>query len=221
MIDVVSPEVIVNYALLTSAALPAVVFHEIAHGVAALKLGDTTAKERGRLSLNPIRHIDLVGLLVLIVAGFGWAKPVPVDSRYFKNPHIGMAIVAFAGPAINLIWALICTLTCFTFLFFDFSFDSLFVRYFMMSAMINIGLGIFNLFPIPPLDGSKMLGVLLPVHIHTQILRYEKYGMFVLIILLWTGVLSGPLGFLRGIIFDLYARVGLWFIQLLSQVTGG
>jgi Zn-dependent protease len=137
------------------AALIAIMFHEIAHGLAAYKLGDTTAKESGRLSLNPIRHIDLFGLLMLIAVGFGWAKPVPVDMRYFKNPRIGMAIVAFAGPAMNFLMALVAMLVYAALVFFGAA--VVFTQFFYILIMINIGLGIFNLFPIPPLDGSKIL----------------------------------------------------------------
>jgi len=215
----ITRETIVLYVLMGFAALFAIMFHEIAHGLAAYMLGDNTAKERGRLSVNPLKHIDWVGLLMLIVVQFGWAKPVPVDIRYFKNPRTGMAIVAFAGPAMNFLMALFSILVYSTLRFFDAA--PLLILFFYLSVVINIGLGMFNLFPIPPLDGSKMLGIILPARIHIQILRYERYGMILLILLLWTGVLGVPLRFLRDAVLNQYMRIDTWFLDFLYKMTGG
>lgn len=206
---------IIYYIITGLAALFTIMFHEIAHGFAAYALGDTTAKERGRLSLNPIKHIDWFGLLMLIVVGFGWAKPVPVDMRYFKNPRRDMALVALAGPAMNFLMAFLSTVVI-VFLSI-FHAPEIIGDFFGTFLTINIGLGIFNLFPIPPLDGSKILGIILPEHIHMQILRYERFGMLALMALLWTGVLNTPLGFLRGTVLG-------WCSQLygvLYQLFGG
>lgn len=208
-------DLIIYYILTGLAALFTIMFHEIAHGFAAYALGDTTAKERGRLSLNPIKHIDWFGLLMLIVAGFGWAKPVPVDMRYFKNPRRDMALVALAGPLMNFLMALLSTIVI-VFLSI-FHAPEIIGDFFGTFLTINIGLGIFNLFPIPPLDGSKILGIILPEHIHMQILRYERFGMLILMVLLWTNVLNRPLGFLRDTVLG-------WCIQLydvLYQLLGG
>lgn len=142
--------------------------HETCHGLAALALGDPTAKSMHRLSLNPLRHIDWFGLLLMFVAGFGWAKPVPVDMRYFRKPKQGMALTALAGPVSNILLSALALLICkviwlyapwsmawnWTFLFFQYT------------AVLSIGLGVFNLIPIPPLDGSKVLAVLLPDRIY-------------------------------------------------------
>lgn len=135
--------------------------HETCHGLAALALGDPTAKSMHRLSLNPLRHIDWIGLLLMFVAGFGWAKPVPVDPRYFKNPKRGMALTALAGPVSNLVLAFLALLVGKVIYLYTpdvSSWNQL--LYFLMYTLapLSIGLGVFNLIPIPPLDGSKVLG---------------------------------------------------------------
>ena len=145
------------------AALICIIFHECAHGFAADRLGDHTARNRGRLSWNPIRHIDPFGLLMMVVAGVGWAKPVPVNPNNFRHPKRGMALTALAGPAANFLLAIICllvgngliilgqrivagTAAASVFLFF--------YRLILRMAVLNVGLGLFNLIPIPPLDGA-------------------------------------------------------------------
>ena len=132
--------------------------HETCHGLAAYALGDPTAKRMNRLSFNPLHHIDWLGLASMFICGFGWAKPVPVDMRYFKNPKAGMALTALAGPVSNFLLAFL--------LMFAASVVSRFtagpVVFLMTTAMLSIGLGLFNLVPIPPLDGSKVLFSLLP-----------------------------------------------------------
>ncbi|MCL2081462.1 MAG: site-2 protease family protein [Oscillospiraceae bacterium] len=210
-------DTVISYALTGLAALCAIMFHEVSHGFAAYKLGDMTAKERGRLTLNPLKHIDWFGLLMLIIAGFGWAKPVPVDMRFLRNPRRDMAIIAFAGPAMNFLLALVCMLAYAALVFFEA--PPLLARFFIVCTVINIGLGIFNLFPIPPLDGSKMLGIFLPEHVHMKVLRFERYGMLALMALLWTGVLGGPLGFLRGTVLGWYEGAGEWFYRFLHSAV--
>ena len=162
--------------------------HETCHGLAALALGDPTAKSMHRLSLNPLRHIDWIGLLMMFVAGFGWAKPVPVDMRYFKKPKQGMALTALAGPVSNFVLALLALL-CARLVYhqygalWDFIFDLL-----LTTAYLSVGLGLFNLIPISPLDGSKVLFAFLPDSAYEKLMRYEKYGMIALLILVWLGV---------------------------------
>ena len=131
--------------------------HETCHGLAAYALGDPTAKRMNRLSFNPLHHIDWLGLASMFICGFGWAKPVPVDMRYFKNPKAGMALTALAGPVVFL----------------------------MTTAMLSIGLGLFNLVPIPPLDGSKVLFSLLPDRAYYTLMRFERFGMLVLLLIIW------------------------------------
>lgn len=168
--------------------------HETCHGLAAYALGDPTAKREHRLSLNPLHHIDWVGLVCMLVLGFGWAKPVPVDMRYFKKPKQGMAITALAGPASNFALSLLA-LTGARLLYYqsgavlDYVYDFL-----LTTAYLSVGLGLFNLIPISPLDGSKVLFSFLPDAAYETLMRYEKYGMLVLMALVWLGVGDNVLG---------------------------
>ena len=155
--------------------------HETCHGLAAYALGDPTAKRMNRLSFNPLHHIDWLGLASMFICGFGWAKPVPVDMRYFKNPKAGMALTALAGPVSNFLLAFL--------LMFAASVVSRFtagpVVFLMTTAMLSIGLGLFNLVPIPPLDGSKVLFSLLPDRAYYTLMRFERFGMLVLLLIIW------------------------------------
>lgn len=174
--------------------------HEYAHGWTAVKLGDPTPRYQGRLSLSPFAHIDYIGALCIILFGFGWARPVQVNSFNFRNPKKDMAITALAGPVSNIIIATVAmlitnaikalapvvTVTLYVFYFF----------YFI--AQINISLAVFNLIPIPPLDGSRLLSALLPDRIYYKIMRYERYFFILLIGLLYLGVLDGVLSTLTG-----------------------
>lgn len=182
-------------------------FHEWAHAFSALKLGDTSIKYRGRLSLNPVSHIDPFGALCLLLFGFGWAKPVPVDARNFKNPKVGMAICAFAGPLANFVAALagaliLNALACFAPMIV-LSQIGMYVIYFLQYYItVNISLAVFNLIPIPPLDGSKVLFALLPDKIVYQIYQYERYFFIILYVLLFSGVLSRPLSILSNLLLQ-------------------
>ena len=158
--------------------------HETCHGLAAYALGDPTAKRQHRLSLNPLRHIDWFGLAAMLLVGFGWAKPVPVNPNYFKNPKRGMALTALAGPLSNMLLALAALLSV-RLLWVSAIGDGV-LRFLLQTALLSIGLGLFNLIPIPPLDGSKVLFALLPENAYRFVLRYERYGM----ILLWVLVLT-------------------------------
>lgn len=185
--------------------------HECAHAFAAYKLGDPTAKNMGRLSLNPFRHIDWIGAALIMAVGFGWANPVPVNSRNFRNPKGGMALTALAGPVSNLLAATIS-------LFFSnlvfFTRDSWAVTrtayaiymilqyFFIYFAEINISLAVFNLIPIPPLDGSRLLTALLPDRIYYKIMAYERYISFLLIAIVVFGVLDYPLSYLTTSIYN-------------------
>jgi Zn-dependent protease len=190
---------LVVYLVRAAIALFCIVTHELSHGYAALRLGDHTAQRQGRLTLNPIAHIDPLGLLLMIFAGFGWAKPVPVDTRSFRHPKRDMAITALAGPVCNLLTALVA-LALASLLYHFGSFDTVMVNVLLVLiylAVLSVGLGVFNLIPIPPLDGSKVLFSLLPDRAYWTILRYERYVMIVLFALVFFGVLDTPLGALR------------------------
>ncbi len=179
----------------------AITVHEVAHGWVAKKYGDNTAFMLGRLTLNPIKHIDLVGSIILpgllLISGtnfiFGWAKPVPVDPRQFKNPRADMAVVALAGPVSNLLmafaWALIMRLGYAIGTSADLI-SSLLIHMSNAGIAINLVLAILNMLPIPPLDGSRIMSWLLPSHLAWQYNQLERYGFIILLILLWNGWLS-------------------------------
>ncbi len=189
--------------------IPIVIFsltvHECAHGLAAKALGDPTAKACGRLTLNPFAHLDPVGALMMLIFGFGWAKPVPINPNYFKNRKRGMAITALAGPVSNLILSFLAILIFRIFSAFVLSggyahmslnFINVFVMFLSMFAYLNATLAIFNLIPVPPLDGSRILNVILPEKYYFSIMKYERYIYLGVIVLLFTGLLSTPLSFL-------------------------
>ena len=173
-------------ALRAAAVLLCLSVHETCHGLAALVLGDPTAKARHRLSLNPLRHIDWLGLAMMFVAGFGWAKPVPVNPNYFKKPKQGMAVTALAGPASNFLLALLAMLISrLIYLYAPYNpvWQTVFDFCLYTVAPLSIGLGLFNLLPLPPLDGSKVLAMFLPDRAYAVWMRYERYGMLVLLVL--------------------------------------
>lgn len=159
--------------------------HEYAHGLAAYILGDPTAKYLGRLSLNPIKHIDPIGILMLIVFRFGWAKPVPVNPRNFQDPLKGMALVAAAGPATNFFFAWVLVLAGVK-IFPTLILSSALIKFMWQYAIwINIALAIFNLIPINPLDGSRILAWLIPREYALKMQQFEEYGMILLVALIW------------------------------------
>ena len=171
--------------------------HELSHGWVAYQLGDRTAKYNGRLTLNPLAHLDPMGALSLLLFGIGWAKPVPVDSRNFKNPKTGMAITAAAGPLSNLLAALIGAVLWYAAnLGFGFpieGFGYLITQFLGYYITINISLAIFNLIPIPPFDGFRIVSMFLSNRFLYKISQYERYGMLLVFVLLLTGVLDTPL----------------------------
>lgn len=189
-------------------------FHEWAHAFVAYKLGDTSVKYRGRLTLNPIEHIDPVGALMIILIGFGWAKPVPIDDRNFKNPKIGMGISALAGPVANFIAALVggLILNAVSAFFPTFIITNqigyyiyLFLAYYIL---LNICLAVFNLVPIPPLDGSKILFMFLPDKWVYTLYKYENIFFVVILVLIWFDLL--PLGYIENAL----AQFVMWLTSL-------
>ena len=170
--------------------------HETCHGLAAYALGDPTAKRERRLSLNPLHHIDWFGLAAMLLVGFGWAKPVPVDMRYFKKPKQGMALTALAGPVSNLLLSVLLLFAARLVLghYVDTALCAGALDFLLMTAYMSIGLGLFNLIPISPLDGSKVLFSFLPDRAYMTLMRYEKYGMALLFVLVWLGVGDNILG---------------------------
>ncbi len=181
-------EMIARIALLAVPVLFSITFHEVCHGYAAYRFGDPTAKMAGRLTLNPLPHIDIVGLIVLLVTSrIGWAKPVPVDVRYFKHPRRDMMWVALAGPASNLCLAVLAAVV-FKFVGPVPAQDSVMfplIKMLEITVWINVGLAVFNLLPIPPLDGGHIIEGLLPAR-HVQAWKeFERYGFIILIVLIF------------------------------------
>lgn len=201
-----------DMVLRLAAVLLCLTVHETCHGLAAYALGDPTARRAHRLSLNPLRHIDWFGLLMMFAAGFGWAKPVPVNPNYFKKPKQGMALTALAGPVSNFLLALLTLLAAR--IFCDVAAYSetnqRILDFLLMVAVLSIGLGLFNLVPIPPLDGSKVLFAVLPDRAYDWLMRNERYGMLLLFALVFFDVGSNVLSKTIQWVFDLFCRmVGL------------
>jgi Zn-dependent protease len=190
------------YALIIFVILPV---HEYAHAWAASKLGDRTALQRGRLSFDPMRHLDPMGALCLVLFGFGWAKPVPVNPWYFKNRKTGMALTALAGPVSNLLMAFLGALL-YNVLAMVLPVGNYWLAvyyFFYYYISINISLAVFNLLPIPPLDGSRIFAVVLPDRWNDTLARYERYIFPVMAVLLFSGILDGVLSVMNDWAFAL------------------
>lgn len=203
----------VESAIMQILAVSIIVFlvmplHEFAHGFVAYKLGDNTAKNMGRLRFSPTAHIDPMGALMILLVGFGWAKPVPVNPRNFKNPKVGMAITALAGPVSNILAAIVGAIFFYVNALLAingimptvvYNLIYYFISYFIS---INISLAVFNLVPLPPLDGSKILFAFLPDNVVYKIYQYERQLNMILIFLIAFGALTGPLSFLQELLAD-------------------
>ena len=205
---------LVSYAAVVFLTLP---LHEWAHAFVATKLGDPTPRWHGRLSLNPMKHLDMIGTAMLVLFGFGFAKPVPVNPRYFKNPRAGMALVALAGPVSNLLLATVSMGLCR--LMFEFMTPNQTVitilyyaaEVFLMISIVNISLAVFNLLPIPPLDGYRVASLFLPSRWTYWMDANQQLLSYGVLLLLATGQLSGPLtdvnDAVRGALMNLFGLV--------------
>ena len=190
----------IAFLLLVPLLLYSVIAHEVAHGWVASLFGDNTAKYSGRLSFNPKFHLDPMGTIALFFVGFGWAKPVPVDYRSLSNSRRAIIAVSLAGCAVNI---LIATIALFLLHFYTFRTNHLFTPVLLVTAKINIMLGSFNLIPIPPLDGSRVLMEFLPYDAKYKLARLGRYGFFIIIILLWMGILDPVIIFVQNLILGL------------------
>ncbi len=187
-------------------ALLCITLHELSHGAVAYALGDDTAKRAGRLTLNPVKHIDPWGLVMMVLFHFGWAKPVPVNMYKFKKPRQGMAVTALAGPVSNLIIGAV-----FLFLYGLFyrplyleggALERMVFQMISSTAYLSLALAVFNIIPISPLDGSKVLYSFLSDSAYEKLMRYEKYGMILLMVLVVSGSFSGVLSSVTGWVYD-------------------
>jgi len=183
--------------LLAPPFLLALTFHELAHGYVAWRLGDPTAKNAGRLTMNPLKHLDPLGVIAFVIMKIGWAKPVPVDPRYFKDPQKGMLLVALAGPAANVLLAIISALLLQVVVRLPaipmFILQPL-AGMLVASVWINIMLAVFNFLPIPPLDGSKVLMGILPTETARKYAQIEPFGFIILLALFYTGIIPRVIG---------------------------
>lgn len=195
-------------------ALTALPVHECAHAYAAMRMGDHTAERQGRLTLNPFAHFDPIGTTAIILFGFGWAKPVPINPLNFNNPKKGMMLSALAGPLSNIGLAFLSMafyklVPLLSYIGVGASFVSTLSTFFYYAMTINISLGVFNLIPIPPLDGSRIATYFLPQRTYFKIMQYERYILIAFFLILWLGVLDTPIAFVDGLVTK-----GLDFITL-------
>lgn len=213
---------IIKYAIRIVILLTCFPIHETAHAWMAHKLGDDTGKNYGRISLNPFAHLTYTGALAMIFLGFGWGKPVPIDARNFKKPKLGFALSALAGPVSNLILAYIaiCLAKIFYYLYVLKSIQLFFYFYigFQYFMLINISLAIFNLLPIPPLDGSRILSLILPEDKYFSLMKYERYFFLALVILLFTGILDKPLQLFQNTTISTMNFLSRWVDSILKLI---
>ena len=206
MNGLLSPYQILRYLLRAVVVLVAIPFHEAAHALVSSWLGDDTAKRAGRLSLNPIRHFDPLGALCMLLGGVGWAKPVGIDPRNYKDPKLGMAISAAAGPLSNLLLAWGSMILYKIVLYSAAAQQSrlMAVLSLLLYDMIvmNLSLAVFNLLPIPPFDGSRIFYVFLPRRLYFQAMQYERYIMLAVLLLVFLGALDVPLTVLVNVMWD-------------------
>lgn len=205
------------YLTVIQAALIAITFHEMSHAYTAYLLGDPTAKSRGRLSLNPLSHLDPIGFICMVFFGFGWAKPVPIDPRYFKKPKLGMAITALAGPVSNFLMGFAAILI---YVFVTLSQPgrvlAAMAAFFRVFASLNVGLGVFNLLPVPPLDGSKIMFLFLPNRAVAWFYRYEGYIRLGLLLCLYLGFMDGIIGWGQNMVYRFFINRSLDLASLVG-----
>lgn len=192
--------------------------HECSHGLVSMWLGDPTAKRAGRLSFNPLRHLDWMGALCMLLFRFGWAKPVPINPNYYKNFRLGTVLVSIAGPISNILLAFLVLLIYGIFQIFV-PVNELVFSFVLTMIYMNLGLAVFNCIPIPPLDGSKVVFALLPEKAYRFVLRYERYGFLILILLIYLnntfdGLLSRGVSNLLTGMLHIINPILLWIARL-------
>ena len=219
---------LINFLYVIPSVLIALTFHEYAHGWVAYKLGDPTAKNFGRLTLNPLKHLDIIGTICMILFHFGWAKPVPINSRYFSKPRRDIALTAAAGPIMNLIlgfigsfvYVLMLILTPLLFKSEGAGLNIWDSGIYLVQTFfsINISLCIFNLIPVPPLDGSKIIYLILPPKWAFFLSNNERYIRIALLVLLWSGIITLPLTYLSTLISSVFLKLWLAVLKLFLPI---
>ncbi len=197
--------------------------HECAHALVADKLGDPTPRNQGRITLNPFAHLTLWGSIMLVFVGFGWGKPVSVNPNNFKHPKRDMALTALAGPASNLLLAFLAMIVYKVVLFTVYYSSDLSLSYYLtvvfyLVVVLNISLAVFNFIPIPPLDGAKIFGAVIPEKIYFSIMRYEQFIIVAVLVLIYTGILDGPRKFIEDGIYNVMDFLTGWVNLLLGKL---
>lgn len=205
--------------LILAVSLPSVVIclsiHEASHGFAAYWLGDDTAKRAGRLTFSPRAHVDPVGFLCLLLFGFGWARPVPVNISNFKNPRVGMALTALAGPVSNFITAFVfCIPTILILQNMTGQVGFILYYFFRILSSMSVGLGVFNLIPVYPLDGSRVLDAFLPFSLSQKMQKYQGIILLIFVLAIWFGWINIAVGYVNGFVY----RGAYGLLQLIGLV---
>ena len=204
----------------------AITVHEFSHGYVAYKLGDPTAKNCGRLTFNPLSHLDPIGAICMVLCGFGWAKPVPINPFYFRNRKRDTALVSIAGPAANIVLAFLSTIVYVPLLVLTIKLPYNGALNFIVGTLdnlvsLNIGFAVFNMIPFPPLDGSKILGAILPNDTYMKLLQYERIGFPILILLSISGILGRILNVIITPVYHLWYLFANFLLQFILKIMGG
>ncbi len=211
---------IIIHGLILLTAFP---IHESAHALAAHWMGDDTAKDQGRISLNPLRHLDLFGTIFMLIAGVGWAKPVPINPNNFKNRKVGMALSSLAGPVSNLVLAYISMIlykiSAYYLILHENAAVGVLSTVFLYSVILNVGLAVFNLLPVPPLDGSRIFNLVLSEKTYFKIMKYENIIFGILFLAVFLGFLDRPLNFLRTVTVNFMDLISRWVDILFLKIA--
>ena len=211
---------IIIHGLILLTAFP---IHESAHALAAHWMGDDTAKDQGRISLNPLRHLDMFGTIFMLIAGVGWAKPVPINPNNFKNRKVGMALSSLAGPVSNLVLAYISIIlykiSAYYLILHENTAIGILSTVFLYSVILNVGLAVFNLLPVPPLDGSRIFNLVLSEKTYFKIMKYENIIFGILFLAVFLGFLDRPLNFLRTVTVNFMDLISRWVDILFLKIA--